>query len=39
MVINANIVSGAQASKTMCHEIGHFTGLWHYSGGLPTVAW
>lgn len=32
MVINANIVSGAQASKTMCHEIGHFTGLWHYSG-------
>ncbi|MER7796629.1 hypothetical protein [Microbacterium sp. NPDC096154] len=27
--------SGAQFAKTMCHEIGHFTGLWHYSSSNP----
>ncbi|MFE7846768.1 hypothetical protein ACFUTX_16400 [Microbacterium sp. NPDC057407] len=32
LVINTSLVSGTQARKTLCHEIGHFTGLYHYSG-------
>lgn len=27
--------SGSQFAKTMCHEIGHFTGLWHFSAPVP----